>query len=218
MRYVQQLISDITEASENLALPFVKQQEVSLLDWQSPEEEDATAPVRNLPEWTGITEEMLPPASMLKEDEVHSLLGALNSLLDACNCHVVFQTDVPERFQYECIRQNFNQDIILRQWHMGFFALCKKGTAPKQCALGKYCQCAFYEEFFEGFIDENLSPEEERARALEMEVSHIRKKYGDDWMKYYPYHLDKRYDDPEGNPYDYGLNDDEDDEDNWWRK
>jgi len=40
-------------------------------------------------------------------------------------------------------------------------------------------------------------------------------------MKYYPYHLDKNYDDEDGNPYDYGFNDfddNEEDEDNWWRR
>jgi hypothetical protein len=31
-------------------------------------------------------------------------------------------------------------------------------------------------------------------------------------MKYYPYHLDKEYDDEYGNPYDYGIDNDEDDE------
>jgi hypothetical protein len=43
---------------------------------------------------------------------------------------------------------------------------------------------------------------------------------GDDWMKYYPYHLDKNYDDENGNPYDYGFGEEEDDEDddNWWRQ
>ena len=37
-------------------------------------------------------------------------------------------------------------------------------------------------------------------------------------MKYYPYHLDKNYDDEKGNPYNYGFDDDEEDkDDNWWR-
>ena len=40
-------------------------------------------------------------------------------------------------------------------------------------------------------------------------------------MKYYPYHLDKNYDDENGNPYDYGSDsyrdEEEDDDDSWWR-
>ena len=38
-------------------------------------------------------------------------------------------------------------------------------------------------------------------------------------MKYYPYHLDPNYDDENGNPYNYGLEDEdeEDDDDRWWR-
>jgi len=35
-------------------------------------------------------------------------------------------------------------------------------------------------------------------------------------MKYYPYHLDPNYDDENGNPYNYGFGD-EDDDDNWWQ-
>jgi hypothetical protein len=69
-------------------------------------------------------------------------------------------------------------------------------------------------------IDEDLSPDEERARELECEIIHLKRRHGDDWMKYYPYHLDKNYDDENGNPYDYGFGEEEDDEDddNWWRR
>jgi hypothetical protein len=102
---------------------------------------------------------------------------------------------------------------------MGFFELCKPGTEHGKCALGQYCQCAFFAELFANFIDEDLTPEEERARALEIEVRHIQRKYGNEWMKYYPYHLDKNYDDEYGNAYDYGFGDDDDDEeDNWWKR
>ena len=100
---------------------------------------------------------------------------------------------------------------------MGFFEMCKSGTPSKTCVLGEYCQCAFYEELFSERIVEQLTPEEERSRALEIEVRHIRKKYGDDWMKYYPYHLDKNYDDESGKPYNYGFEDDDENID-WWRK
>lgn len=102
---------------------------------------------------------------------------------------------------------------------MSFFALCQPGTVHGQCALAGYCQCAFYAELFKDCIDEELSPEEERASALEIQVLHIKRKYGNDWMKYYPYHLDKNYDDEQGNPHNYGFeNDDEEEDDNWWRK
>jgi hypothetical protein len=68
-------------------------------------------------------------------------------------------------------------------------------------------------------IDEDLSPEEERARYLEIEIRHLKRKYDDDWIRYYPYHLDPEYDDEYGNPYDYDFGDDEEDEDdNWWRR
>jgi hypothetical protein len=217
--YLSQLIHDIEQATKHLAWPFVKSEELSIHDWMSPSEEDATAPTRNLAQWTGITPDMLPPASMLSDDEVCRIVNVLKQLLAACNCHVVFQTEVPQQFQYESIRQNLDQDVKLRQWHDGFFAFCKPGTPSKTCALGEYCQCSFYEEVFSGFIDEQLSPEEERERALEIEIRYLKRKYEDDWIKYYPYHLDKNYDDENGNPHDYGFGDaDEDADDTWWRK
>ena len=53
---------------------------------------------------------------------------------------------------------------------------------------------------------------------LDIEIKHIKRKYEDDpmaigWMKYYPYHLDPSYDDENGNPYNYGVEEDDDDED-----
>jgi hypothetical protein len=217
--YIKQLLTDITQATENVSWPFAEK-ELQLHDWIPDEEEDQTAPVRNLQEWTGITREMLPPDPMLNDEQVHQLLLALNKLLDAHNWSFVLQIQVPERIQYAAIRDNFDQPAKVKKWHMGFFELCRPGTAHEKCALGEYCQCKFFAEFFSGFIDEDLSPEEERARALDIEINHIQKKYGDDWMKYYPYHLDKNYDDENGEPYDYGMGDEdeEDEDDTWWRK
>jgi hypothetical protein len=197
----------------------VKQTEVALHDLKSREEEEATAPVRHLPQWTGIMPEMLPPAAMLTDNEAQSVLKSLTALLTACNCHVVFQTEVPERFQYEAIRQNFDQNIKVLEWNDGFFQFCKPNTPVATCALGQYCQCAFYAELFEGFEEEHLTPEEERARQLEFEVHYLKKKHGSDWMEYYPYHLDSTYDDEHGNPYNYGFDDnDEEKNDDWWKK
>jgi hypothetical protein len=216
-QYLAQLLNDIEEATQHVSMPFAEK-EVSLHDWLTPEEEETNAPTRNLPEWTGITPDMFPPATRLTDDEVHRVLEAVKKMLEAYNCHFVLQTEVPERIQYETIRQNLNQEVKVRQWHMGFFEMCKSGTQHKTCTLGEHCQCTFYQELFKGYIHEELTPEEERVRALEIEVKHIRNKYGDDWMKYYPYHLDKKYDDENGKPYNYGFDDEQEEEDDWWRR
>jgi hypothetical protein len=204
---------------KNVSLPFIEKQ-LELHDWISDEDENKTATVRNLEEWTGISKEMLPPVAMLNDEQVNDLLNALKKMLDAYNWSFVLQTQVPERIQYAAIRDNFNQPAKVKRWNMGFFELCRAGTEYKKCVLGEYCQCAFYADFFSGFIDEELSPEEERSRHLEIEIKHLQRKYDDDWMKYYPYHLDKNYDDENGNPYNYGIDDKDNDEedDNWWRK
>jgi hypothetical protein len=224
-KYIVQLLSDIVYATENISLPFIET-ELQLHDpiaigWLSEEEEEETAPVRNLEEWTGISKEMLPPVEMLNDEQVSTTVAALKKMLDTCNWSFVLQTKVPERIQYASIRDNFNQQAKIKRWHMGFFELCRPGTAHGKCALGEYCQCAFYTELFSGFTDKEQSPEEERAMHLEIEIKHLQRKYGDDpgWMKYYPYHLDANYDDENGNPYNYGFEDeDEESDDNWWRR
>lgn len=217
-KYISQLLADLAYSTENIAWPFVER-ELELCDWVSPEEEERTAPIRELEEWTGISREQLPPPEMLSDDHIKKLLEALKTLLDAYNWSFVLQTEVPERIQYAAIRDNFSQSVRIMRWHHGFFELCRPGTMHGECSLGDYCQCAFYAELFSNFSDEQLSAEEERARELEIEVSHIKRKYGDDWKKYYPYHLDPDYDDESGNPYDYGFGDgyDEDDPDDWWK-
>ena len=221
-KYIEQLLADIAYATENVSLPFVEKQ-LELHDWIADEEEDKTAPVRNLEEWTGISKEMLPAQEMLSDEQVHQLFKALSKMLDAYNWSFVLQAKVPERIQYAAIRDNFNQEAKIKRWHMGFFEVCRPATAHGKCTLGEYCQCAFYAELFKDFIDEDLTPEEERRRELEIEIKHIKRKYGEQGMKYYPFHLDKNYDDENGNPHDYGLgpdsyrDEDEEADENWWR-
>ena len=215
-KYIEQLLSDIADATENVSLPFIER-ELNLEDFITDEEENENAPVRSLEEWTGITREMLPPEEMLNDHQLNSLLTALKKLLDAYNWSFVLQTEVPERIQYSTIRQNFDQQVKVKRWHMGFFELCTPGTKHGECALSQYCQCAFYAELFSGFCDEELSPEEERAKHLEIDIIHLKKKYAEEWMKYYPYHLDSNYDDENGQPYNYGFDDESnEDEDKWW--
>lgn len=208
--YVNQLLDDIAYASANVAWPFIRKESYELWEVPTPEEEKRNAPVRALEAWTGIRKEELPPPDMLTDQQVSKLLEALEKMLLAYNWSFVLQIEVPERIQYATIRDMFNQTATLLQWQDGFFELCRPGTPHGKCALGDYCQCAFYAELFSGFVNEDLTPEEERARALEIEIRHLKRKYDDDWMKYYPYHLDSEYDHDDGRPYDYGLGEDED--------
>jgi hypothetical protein len=214
--YLNQLLGDIAIATENSGLDSGGSMDI--WDWISEEEESNSAPVRKLEEWSGIRKEMLPPANMLNAAQLKLLLNALIKMLEAYNCHFVLQIETPKKIQYECIRQNWDQDVLVRQWHMGFFDLCKPGTEHYKCALGSYCDCGLFAELFKDFVDEDLSPEEECARMLEMEIQYLKRKYDGDWMKYYPYHLDADYDDEYGNPYDYGFGEDEEEDDDWWRR
>jgi len=215
-KYIAQLLSDIDYATHNVSLPFAEG-ELHVGDWLTDEEEDQRAPVRNLEEWTGIRQVQLPPAEQLTDDQVNRLLKALNDMLDGYNWSFVLQINVPDRIQYETIRINFNQDAKIKRWHMGFFKPCRDNTEHGKCTLGEYCQCAFYSDLFSGFDDEQLTPEEERARELDCEIRHLKNKHGNEWMKYYPYHLDANYDDEDGNLSNNGFDEDEDEDSDWWR-
>lgn len=208
--YISQLLDDIAYATENVNWPYIRKESYDLWEVPLPEEEERNAPVRDLEIWTGIRKEQLPPAAMLTDEQVAALLKSLTTMLDAYNCPLVLQITVPERIQYAAIRDMFNQTVKVLQWQYGFFELCRPGTEHGKCALGEYCQCAFYADLFSEFEDEDLSPEEERRQMLEMEIQYLKKKYGHRWMRYYPYHLDPEYDDEDGNPYDYGCGEEDD--------
>ena len=217
-RYVQQLLKDIAYATENVDWPY-REREHGILDWISDEDEERTAPRRPLGKWTGIRKAELPPVEVLSDEQVHRLLDALKKMLDAYNWSFIMQIEVPERIQYAALRENFDQEAIIKQRNMGLFELCRPGGPHDDCALGEYCHCRFFEELWGGFVDEDLSPEEERARHLEIEVEHIKRRYGEDWQKYYPYHLDPEYDDENGNAYNYGFGQpDKPDPADWWRR
>ena len=124
-RYVEQLLGDITYATENVNWPY-REQGLDIHDWMSDDEEERTAPVRRLEEWTGIRKADLPPVHQLNDDQVRRLLEALRAMLDAHNWSFVLQTRVPERIQYASIRENFDQEAKVKVWHTGFFQLCRE--------------------------------------------------------------------------------------------
>ena len=154
-KYTEQLLADIAYATENVSVPFANR-ELELHNWMPEEEEEKTAPIRNLEEWTGINMVQLPPHEMLSDAQVMDVLNALKKMLDAYNWCFVLQIVVPERIQYTAMRENFNQEAKIKQWHMGFFELCRQGTEHKKCALGEYCHCAFFAELFSGFTDDEI--------------------------------------------------------------
>lgn len=209
-KYISQLLDDITGATENVSWPFIRKESYDLWEVPMPDEEKRNAPLRDLETWTGIRKEQLPPPEILTDEQLTRLLSALKKMLDAYNWSFILQIEVPQRIQYATIRDMFSQTTKVLQWQYGFFEVCRPGTEHGKCSLGEYCQCAFYSDLFSGCEDEELTPEEERRQRLEIEIRHLKKKYGDEWMKYYPYHLDPDYDDDDGNPYDYGMGEEED--------
>ena len=217
-RYLQQLHADIAYATEHVPKPYVEPEEQSIWDWMPEEEERQSARKKSLEEWTSISKEAFPPDDQLTDEQVEVLFEAAGKMLSEYNMHIVFiLCDTPLRTQYQVMRTYWDQELPMLQHHMGFFDVCPDKDSFDSCLLGDKCHCRFFKEMFADCVDEDLTPEEERARELDIEVRHIKKKYGSDWMKYYPYHLDPEFDDDYGNPYDYGFGDG-DEEDDWWRK
>lgn len=194
-KYISQLLDDIAYATENVSWPFIRKESYDLWVVPMPGEEERNAPVRDLETWTGIRKEQFPSPDMLTDEQIARLLAALKKLLLAYNWSLVLQIEVPERIQYATLRDMFNQTAKVLQWQGGFFEVCRPGTEHGKCALGEYCQCAFYSDIFSDFENEKLTLAEERSRTLEIEIRHLKRKYDDDWMKYYPYHLYPDYDD-----------------------
>lgn len=196
--YIEFLVMEIDSARARACFPSTGES-TDWIDWISDEEEDRIAPVRSLEGWTGISACQLPEAELLNYNQLHKLLEALKEMLNAYNCWFVLQTNVPEHIQYKALKDNFDQPVKVKRRHMGFFKFCRPGIEHRKCALGEHCQCEFYELLLSGFEEDNRTPEEQRRAELDIEVRHIKRKYGADWKKYYPYYLDPDFDD-DGNP------------------
>lgn len=146
--YLTHLLSDIAYATRKVSWPFVEQ-EIDIHGWLSPEEEGNTAPVGELKEWTGIRKEHLPPEEMLSNEQIHELLSALKTMLDAYNWSFVLQIEVPERIQYAALRDNFGQQQAkVKRRHHGFFELCRPETEYKNVRSGNIANVLFIKTFF----------------------------------------------------------------------
>lgn len=216
-RYLNQLMSDIAYAEQHAPKPFIESKELSIWDFISYEDEMRSSKHKSLEEWTGISKDAFPPDDLLSDEEVNGLFDAASRMLSEYNMHIIFHLcDTPVRAQYRVMRAYWDQELPMLQHNYGFFDTCPERNIG-ECLLGEKCHCAFFQEMFKDRVEEDLTPEEERARMLDIEIRHLKKKYDDHWMKYYPYHLDPDYDDEYGNPYDYGFGDLHDDDD-WWKR
>lgn len=206
-RYIDQLLTDIEVATKNVPEPWYPMEEevdeeFGLLPWM---EDPESAPTKSLEEWTNLKKEQFPPDNRLTDSQVSSLLCAIKHLLDVYNCSAVFQIEVPERIQYRVIRERFRQEVPMLKANYFFFKFCdrKDNQDRSECLLGeKYCHCAFFEEFFEKFEDEQ---EESDYHIDPYEEYMLKRRYGDNWHKYIAYEEDM----------DFGDDFDEDDLDDY---
>jgi len=213
--YVEQLLADIASSIENTDTG-PSNEIYDFWDVIPNDVEEKTCQRKNLQELTGIRIEQLPPSEKLTDVQVDALLEALKKMLDAYNWMFVMQIEVEPRLQYNCIRENFDQEVLIKKWNMGFFEFCKPGTEHHTCALKDRCHCAFFKEFFSGSEKEDYSEEEDKIIAIDREISHLKKHHGEEWYKHFPFHLYDEFNKGSNSGSNFGSDDDEEN-DNWWR-
>ena len=152
-RYVDQLIADLAKAK-----PAAVVYDLSFSDgdageeWKLNLEESALAPRKSLSEWTGIEQVQLPPARMLSDQQIQSLLKAIIELLQSFNVIAAFHTYVPIRKQYHAIREYWKQDVPFLKYAVHHLNYCDHDQ--KKCPLGEeYCQCAYLEDYLAESMD-----------------------------------------------------------------
>lgn len=185
-KYLNQLIDDIETATQNGIEAYAVQQEdkIELLSWL---DEAEKIPTQALDEWCNIKQTQLPPDHRLNDQQISCLLDKIKQLLDAYNCSVVFQLNVPKRLQYQVIRAHFSQQVPTIKVNYFNFSFCEENADRETCILGpKYCHCAFFDAFFEKFSN---ATQEETTEELDLNINTykqymLKKRYGDQWLKY----------------------------------
>lgn len=184
-------------------------------------------------ELTGIPAEAFPPEKLLTDDQVLSLLEAIEKLWKAWNLTWEMPLYLPERKQYTAfIREIKDNPVAYHPDRGGKVQICDfEGgkTCPFQPDDG-YCFCKYIDDCVKHDIAiweehvrsqgidpyRELSPEEEKAFEEEMRLRDLRKRYGDDWRKYANY--ESRFnpeDEFEDDFFDEKYFDEEEDEFGW---
>ncbi len=190
-KYLQQLLQDLQLATQKItwSYPLSQTDVAALEDWIPDTEEEKTAPRISLEEWTGIQQSQFPPADRLSDEQIDLLYAAIKKMLAAYNYHATFLFSLPTRTKYEVVRTHFKQEAIQKRFHMGFFELCFSNKSHPDCLMGTECHCTYFEELSKKWVNDDLTPEEEAKKILDAEAQRLKKKYGKDYMKYYPFKL-----------------------------
>ena len=152
-RYIDQLTADLVMAKPAAAtynFSFSDREEGE--EWMLDLEEIDLAPRKSLSTWTGIQQVELPPARLLSDQQIDSLLQTLLDLLQAYNLIASFHTYVPQREQYHAIREHWDQQVPLLKHSVYYLDYCDQDQ--QKCPLGsEYCQCAFLEDYLTDSLD-----------------------------------------------------------------
>ena len=215
-RYVQQLLSDLRLAQEQIPEPWWH-----FVDEFDDEDDDSAPwmegrqhlPRQSLEALLNIKQYQLPPVNRLNDSQIHRLLEALKELLSAYNCHVVFQqTHIPERVQYHIIQNRFQQEVPHHHNQDHFFTFCDPGQDRKDCQLGEFCECNFMDQMVSRRDSSDMMEETEEFEELDPHDSYLRRKYGRDWEHYHRYYDWEEYEEDFPSEEDRDWWDDEDED------
>jgi hypothetical protein len=200
-KYLRQLLSGIENSiAEAPSLP-----DFGWLPFHPDDDEDGdfrcTRHVR-LCDLFGIIPEAFPPEHMLTDDQVSRLRQAIERLWKAWNLGWEMPLYLPERKQYAAMVREMGGEAISYDYERGGeVQICRfeeGGLCPFKPG-DDYCFCKYIDDSVKHDIaiwEENvraqgldpyreLTPEEEAALEEEIRIRDLRKRYGDDWKKYY---------------------------------
>lgn len=163
-RYVDYLLEDIDNAKENVPVFYQNDDHEMLL--LAPQEERATAPEKPLGDWLQLDKIIFPPASKLTEQQLRSIMLALEDLLLAFNYIIYFPSGVNIQKKYEVLIGHFDEITPLLTYNFWQIDFCK--NQEKGCPFGlEACHCHIAQKMIEDLLHSNELGELDLGEFLE---------------------------------------------------
>jgi len=86
----------------------------------------------------GLTFEQFPPSTMLTEDQMLSLINALEDTFEAFEICIDLPEEVPMKLKYDLIRDFFKEKLHFMPGFTSHFNFCS-GYCP-DCEIASYCK------------------------------------------------------------------------------
>jgi hypothetical protein len=96
------------------------------------------APDKSFDSLMGITYQQFPPSTMLNEEQIRSVIDALEDAFDAFNMSIDLPDEVPLIVKYELIRELFTENTHYMPGFTNHFDFCSGYCSG--CKIAEYCK------------------------------------------------------------------------------